>query len=218
MSTRTLRRVAAAILLPLGPLSIAVLRGVMPYSTAESTGDMIAHTAANPDRQDAVLWLTLLMILTVIPSALAGARLAQRRAPVLSLLSVALLVPAFSALFFSTNDAALRVLSGPDVDPAAGAKLLDALLGSAPVAVGSMMFVAGHIVGLILLGAALWKSRGVPAWAALAVIVSQPLHVFFAVIAPNHLLDALAWGLAAFGLGVAGLRVLKTPDSDWDLA
>jgi len=34
----------------------------------------------------------------------------------------------------------------------------------------------------------------VPAWAALALIVSQPLHLIFAVVVPNGLLDAFVTG------------------------
>ena len=38
---------------------------------------------------------------------------------------------------------------------------------------------------MILLGVALLRGRAVPAWAAWALIVSQPLHVVFAVIVPR---------------------------------
>jgi AcrR family transcriptional regulator len=58
----------------------------------------------------------------------------------------------------------------------------------------------------------------IPAWAAVAVIASQPPHFVFAVIAPNHALDATSWGLAALGLGAAALRVLRTRNDDWDVA
>jgi hypothetical protein len=217
MTTRTFRRIVAAIVLPLGPLAVALLRAVMPYYTSDSSAEMITHTAAAPGRQDVVLWLTLVIAVTLIPSALAGARLAQRRAPVLALLTVGLSVPAFAALLFSTTDPALRVLSGPGVEPATAIKVLDGINNVAPVAIAGTLFVVGHILGLILLGAALWRAKAIPAWAAIAVMISQPLHLTFAVIVPNHLLDALAWGLAALGLALASVRVLKTSDDNWDL-
>jgi hypothetical protein len=216
--TRTVRRLTAAVLLPVGPLSVAILRGILPYSTADDIPAQIADTAAGLGREDAVLWLSLLGIVALIPSMLAGARLAQRGAPVLSMISVGLLVPAFTALFFFAGDPTLRAVAGGAVDPAAGAAVLEAQFNLGPVAAAGVIFIAGHIVGLIVLGAALWRAHAVPAWAAVAVIASQPLHFVFAVVAPNPALDAAAWGLAALGLGAAALRVLRTPNGDWDVA
>lgn len=216
--TRTVRRVAAAVLLPLGPLSIAILRAVLPYSTADDVPEQVAHTAAALGRMDAVLWLSLLGIVTLIPSMLAAARLARRGAPVLSLLSAGLLVPAFSALFFFAGDPTLRVVASGVVDPAAAAAVLDAQFGLGPVTAAAALYIAGHIVGMVLLGAALWRARAVPAWAAAAVIASQPLHFVFAVVAPNAALDAAAWGLAAAGFAAAAVRVLRTPNGEWDVA
>ena len=64
----------------------------------------------------------------------------------------------------------------------------------------TVLWVAGHILGLVLLGVALWGA--VPWWAVTALIVSQPLHFVVAVIAPNHLLDGLAWLLTTVGFAV----------------
>jgi hypothetical protein len=40
---------------------------------------------------------------------------------------------------------------------------------------------------------------------AAALAVSQPLHLLFAVVVPNHLLDAVAWGLTAVGFTAAAM-------------
>lgn len=216
--TRTFRRIVAAVLLPLGPLAVAILRGILPYSTSDDTGEMISHTAAGLGRQDAVLWLSLVAIVALIPSALAAGRLARRGAPVLSLLGIGLLVPAFAMLPFFAGDPTLRVLAGGVVDPSSAARILDAQNELAPVLIAGVIFVVGHIVGTILIGAALWRARMVPVWAAVALIVSQPLHLVFAVVVPNHLLDGLAWGLTTLGFAVAALRVLRTPNAAWDSA
>jgi hypothetical protein len=214
--TRTFRRTAAAIMLPLGPLCVAVLRGILPYYTADDSRQMLDHTAAGLARMDAVLWLGLAAALTLVPSALAAARLAQRRAPRLALTGVVLLTAGYLTLPLVNNDALVRAaLLVPRPD---GVRLLDFAGGLAPVTVAGAIFVAGHIVGLVVIGVALWRARAVPAWAAIVLIVSQPLHLVFAVIVPNHPLDAAAWGLTALGLFVAALRVLRTPNDDWDLA
>jgi hypothetical protein len=85
------------------------------------------------------------------------------------------------------------------------------------IGLASSLFVLGHIVGLALLGVALWRGRVLPAWAALTIAFSQPLHLVFAVIAPVHPLDALAWGLTAVGFAAAAVAILRQPDA-WNLA
>lgn len=213
--TRTLRRVAAAVLLPLGPLSVAILRGILPYFTTDSSQDVLDGVAAAPGRMDAVVWLGLLAALTLVPSALAAARLAQRRMPRLTLAAVALLVPGYLALPIVNNDILVRAAA--ELDRPVGVQIVDAAGGHGAVLVAGVLFIVGHVVGMVLLGAALWRAHAVPAWAGLALVVSQPLHFVFAVIAPNAVLDACAWGLTALGLAVAAVRVLRTADDDWDL-
>jgi hypothetical protein len=156
-------------------------------------------------------------MIALVPSALGAARLAQRRAPVLALLAVCLLVPSFILLFFGSGDPMLRVLAASGLDTATAARLYDATAGLGPMALSLFGFVAGHIVGTVLLGFALWRASAVPSWAAIAVILSQPLHFVAFVIVGSQPLDVGAWGLMTLGLGVAALRVLRTPNDEWDL-
>ncbi len=74
-----------------------------------------------------------------------------------------------------------------------------------------MIFVIGHIVGVVLLGIALWRGGILPGWARFILAISQPLHLVFAVIAPNQLLDGCAWLLTAIGFALAAVSVPRTP-------
>jgi hypothetical protein len=215
--TRTLRRVVVAVLMPLGPLSVVGIRGFLPYFTAGSTEEAVAQTAAHLGRMDLVLWLSVVAMIALVPSALGAVRLAQRRAPVLSLLAAALLVPSFILLFFGSGDPMLRVLAASGLDAATAARLYDDAAALGPMSLSLFGFVAGHIVGTVLLGLALWRASVVPPWAAIAVMVSQPLHFVAFVIVGSQPLDVVAWGLMALGFGVAALRVLRTPNDEWDL-
>jgi hypothetical protein len=109
------------------------------------------------------------------------------------------------------SDPAVEAAVRAGLDPATTARVLDAMAAhpSAQVAIG--LFVLGHTLGTVLLGAALWKGRVVPVWAALALIVSQPLHLLFAVITPNNALEATAWLLTATGFAAAGVALTQTP-------
>jgi hypothetical protein len=215
--TRRFRRWAAAVLLPLGPLSVAILRGILPYYTADDTPTIIRRVTAQPGREMAVLWLVVVGLATLIPSVLAAGRLASRRAPVLALIGVGLLVPAFAALFFASGDQVLPALTDGTVNQATAVRLYDAMNAEGPLSQALGFFVSAHIIGFVVLGFALWRSRVVPAWAGVAVVASQPLHVFFAIVVPNHPLDACSWGLAALGFAAAAVRVLHTDDDSWDL-
>lgn len=218
VDTRTVRRVGAAILLPIGPLSVALIRGLLPYQTTDDTAAMLGSVAADQARTDAVLWISVAAMLTLVPSALAAGRAAQRRSPVLALTGLCLLVPGYTTLFFAAGDAHLRSLTAEGVDAGSAVLAAEAHTALAPVTAAAGVFVVGHVLGMVVLGAALWRARAVPAWAGAAIIASQPLHVVFAVVVPDPLLDSLAWGLAVIGMAAAAVRVLRTSDDDWDLA
>jgi hypothetical protein len=87
--------------------------------------------------------------------------------------------------------------------PSATGAMIGAIAVLPMVSFASTVFVVGHILGTVLLGVALW--RAIPRWAAAALAVSQPLHLLFAVVVPNHLLDAVAWGLTAVGFTAAAM-------------
>ena len=97
------------------------------------------------------------------------------------------------------------------VSPAATGRLLDSIGAIPAIGLATDLFVVGHILGLVLLGVALWRGRVLPAWAALMIAISQVLHFVFAVIVPVHALDGLAWGLTAVGFAAAALALVREP-------
>jgi hypothetical protein len=121
----------------------------------------------------------------------------------------------FMSLFWSTvagSDNVALAAARIGVSPALTGRLLDSMAAVPAIGLGTDLFVAGHILGLVLLGIALWRGRVLPAWAALLIAASQVLHLFFAVIVPVPALDGLAWGLTAVGFAVAGWTLLSGPD------
>lgn len=208
-AVRSLGLRTALVVAPLGPLAIAAVRAVLPTSTVDDPTTVAAQVAANPGAQSAVLWLTYLGLLTLPLGLLIVARLAIRTRPVLGAIGAVVSWIGFTSLFLIVaNDQV--ALAGPDVGapPATVAALIGGVQSLPAVAVATEVFVAGHILGTVLLGIAVWPA--VPRWAAAALIVSQPLHLVFAVVVPNHLLDGLAWGLTALGFAVAAATLVKT--------
>ena len=217
VDTRATRRTIAAVLLPIGPLAVTVLRVSLPSFTSTTSQQTITDTAAAPGRATTVVWLSLVLALTLIPSVLAAGRLVQRRAPVLTLLGVGLLVPAFGAVLLGSGDPTIQALASGAIAPDGAAKVLDAFSAEPAIAVAEIVFIVGHIVGMILLGVAFLRARVMPAAVAIGVIISQPLHLA-SVLAGIQALDGVAWGLTTLGFAFAAVAVLRTSDDDWDLA
>jgi hypothetical protein len=214
---RRTRRLLAAALLPVPAVAVAVLRLVWPAFSASDTAGALAAIAKHPTAQEAVVWLGTLMALTMVPAVLAAARLARRRRPTLAMIAAGVnLIAYLGATPLYASDLLAQVAARPEYDQARLVPYLDAVTAHPASGVGFGAFVLGHIVGMILLGAALW--RIIPRWASIALIVSQPLHVVAYVVLGVQPLDGFAWALTAAGFVACSLAVLRTPDSDWDLA
>lgn len=192
----------------LGPLSIAILRGILPYGGSDDAATITAKVAGHQTAEAAVLWLTLVAMLTLVPGVIAVGLLAARQARRLGTSAMVLAVVGFSMLWaVSAIDFTAVAAIQAGTDNGTTTKILDHLNASPALVAGTIGFVLGHVVGLILLGAALLRGRAVPAWAAWTLIVSQPLHVVFAVIVPSNALDAASWGLTTVGFAAAAYAI-----------
>jgi hypothetical protein len=210
---RTPARWLAALVLPVGPAAVALLRFVMPYGTTDDATAMATKVTADPGAQSLLLWLGFLACLTLVPGTLWVGGLTRRRVPRLTAVALLLLVPAYLALGWLTSaDLLLWAGAQADLDVAT----LAALTGSAhpTVTVAETVFVVGHVLGTILLGVAMWISGCVPRWAAVLTAVSQPLHVIAAVVVLSHPLDLAAWGMQAVGFGAAAIVFARSSHED----
>jgi hypothetical protein len=207
-----LARTALAIVMPIGPLAIAVVRGILPYNTTDSNTAMAAKVAAHQGTQAIVIWLTFVSLLTLIPGVIALGTLARRHAPRLGTVGLVLAYAAFACLFWSSVAGSDNVALGAariGMHPGTTGALLTSIANIRPVGLGTGIFVLRHILSLVLLAIALWRGRAIPAWAALLLGLSQILHFVFAVIAPIHVLDGCAWGLTAAAFATAAVAVTR---------
>ena len=210
-----LARTALAILMPIGPLAIAVVRGILPYNTTDSNTVMAAKVAAHQGTETIVIWLTFVALLTLIPGVIALGLLARRHAPRLGTAGLVLAYAAFACLFWSGVAGSDNVALGAartGMHPATTGALLTSIGNIRPVGLAAGIFVLGHILSLVLLAVALWRGRVIPAWAAVLLGLSQILHFTFAVIAPVHVLDGCAWGLTALAFAAAAVALTREPN------
>ncbi|KJK44118.1 hypothetical protein UK23_30710 [Lentzea aerocolonigenes] len=174
-------------LLPIGPAAVAVLRLILPYDTTDDTATMLQKAQEHPDAMNWVIWLGFAGMLTLAPAVIWIARHIRDQAPKTTTAAAVLLVPAYVSLgLLVAQDAAAldgHTITHPALETAA------------------WIFVAGHVIGTVLLGIAMWHA-GLPKWAAAATAISQPLHLVAAVIIVSHGLDFVAWGLNAVAFAV----------------
>lgn len=197
-----------ALLLPVGPAAIAVLRLLLPYYTANDSSGIVAAVNAHPGRQGAVLWLAYVGILTLVPGLFAAARICRDAAPRLTLWALGLAVPGYLSLgMFLGSDHVLWNVSHAGLSRADAVSVVDAAHPSIGVAIG--VFVLGHVVGTVLLGLALLRSGRIPVWAAWAITVSQPLHFVATVILGSPQVDFVAWSMTAVGMAFVARAVLR---------
>lgn len=196
----------AAALIPIGPAAVAVLRYVLPYDTVDNSATVVAKVLAAPDRQSLVLWLGFIAILTLVPAVFWVGRLARPGAPRLTTVALLLLIPGYLALpWQAATDLMVWMGARAGIDASTLTRLLDSTHPTSDVA--GVFFVAGHVFGTVLLGLALCASRAVPRWAAVLIMVSQPVHALAAIVIVSHPLDLAGWGMQAVGFACCGLRI-----------
>jgi hypothetical protein len=213
---RRFRRVVAAIVLVIPSTCIAIAR--LFLTDDSSTRQSLDLIAAAPDRQLSFAVLGWIAGITVVPAFLAAGRLARRRRPVLTTFAVAVSLAAYLG---GSAMGALDVLylAGaqlPAEQRDGAAALIDAVWSTSISGASTGLFVIGHVVGAILMGLALRGSIHPVGW--IAMLLTQPGHVFAFVVVPNRVTDSLAWGLMTVAFAFCAFRVLQTPDDEWDLS
>jgi hypothetical protein len=194
------------LLLPIGPLAVGLLRFLLPYYSATTSAATVAAVYARPGRETAVLWLDLVAVLTLVPGVLIALAHTRAGAPRLTAWAAALVVPAYLCL---AGPLAADVLlwSGEHarLSQATTTDLVQAIHPALNVQLG--IFIVGHVVGTVLLGAAVLRTRLAPARIAWALVFSQPLHFGAVVILGSPGLDLFGWSLTALGMGAVAVHL-----------
>jgi hypothetical protein len=216
---RTLWRVLIAIALPIGPLLVTITRGIMPYWTTDDTPTMVAKSLAHLDTMTTMTWLGLFLMPPMVISMLAIGYVARRGAPMLATIGATISFVAYVNWGVAGNPDLLILAAGDrGIDQDTINRVLDATLNHPVANAAGFGWVLGHILGMVLLGIALLRARAVPRWVAIALMVSQPMHLVSAVIIPSRLLDlTLGWGLTTVAFAAVAVTILRTRNEDWDL-
>jgi hypothetical protein len=212
---RRLRRIVAAVVLLVPATTIAV--GRLFVTDDPDTLKALDLIAANPSRQFTFAFLGFFAALTLVPAFVAAARLSRRRRPVLTMIALGVNIVAYLGgwALAAIDNMYIAGATLPVEQRDGAAALIDAMWSDGLAGISALLMVIGHILGAILMGLALRGSIPTVGW--VAMILSQPGHVFAFVVFPSPVMDALAWGLMALAFTICAVTVLRTPDNEWDL-
>ena len=172
---------------------------------------------ANPDRQFTFALLGFISLRHVIPAFLAAARLCRRRRPVLTTVALAVNLVGFIGAFalFAIDNLYLIGASLPAEQRDVAAIVIDEMWSTGIPGFSTNLFVLGHILGTILMGLALRGSIPTVGW--LAMLLTTPVHFLAFVVLQMPALDMAAWLLMTLAFVYCAVKIVKTPNDEWDL-
>ena len=158
--------------------------------------------------------LSLLWSAFLIPAMIAVAAVTRRTSPRLTAVAIALTVPGFGTGLSGPNDTLMAYVTQRDgLDVATVGELDKALWGPPSVGVGSLLFIVGIVIGLLLLGIALARSGAVPVFFGVALAVGGFTHPFLSPL--GHVVTGLGLWVAAVGFAGASVALLRTSNDDF---
>lgn len=193
-----MKRPLAVALAACGPVSVGLLRFLLPYYTAPDSTSAAQSVATHSGPESAVLWLGLAATLTLVPGlyAVRDALPAGR----LSTVAFSLTLVGYLTLpVLLIGDMVLWTGARQSLDPVTTGKLLDGLHPA--YGVGLAVFVAAHVLGTVLLGITCLCGHALPTNLGWALTISQPLHFTTTVFLGLPWVDLVAWSLTALAMG-----------------
>ncbi|MFI5954341.1 hypothetical protein [Cryptosporangium sp. NPDC051539] len=152
----------ALVCLAVGSVGQLVQFLVSPVSSAGTAADNVAAAAAAPGRMEAAAWLDLTILffvpVVVLLGYFAGAR-TTKLGWVATLIAVATTLPGVAYVLAPDP----MYLAGI---PASG---IQAYTEQGVVSASTLLFLVGHVLGLVLLGIALWRAGRLPRWAGVCL-------------------------------------------------
>jgi hypothetical protein len=209
--TRRYWRVLLAIVAPLPLLGLGASYVISQIPSDGPFKSLAAAAAANHQSTVFAGALGLFFLIGIIPATIALAWCTRRNAPTLTAFGASISMLGFvAALPLLPNDNGLALVTADKHLNVSTIAALDKALWAQPVnQVASILFLAGIVIGLPLLG----RSRIAPAWMAVCLIVGGFTHPFI----PSHIAQGIGLWLAAIGFIAATRALLRMSNDEFDL-
>jgi hypothetical protein len=205
---------AVLVLLPMPAKGVYYL--LTPVAGDVTFKESVASFEAHRDVLEALKWFDAVFVVTLIPATVALVWVAHRGAPRLTTAGAVIALTGFLVgmpLMGGVMTPALVTVQH-DLDFTSMAALDDALHHEPLLGIAALLFIVGIVFGLGLLGGALKRSRAVPAWVGLAVMIGGATHPFI----PNHIGQGIGLFVAAAGCIGVSLALLRMTNDEFDLS
>jgi len=210
--TGRLRRLSGALTLILAPWGFVITNASYAWTIrnggSDSTGaEALALAATSPDVFRLAVVAGMIGCLLIIPAVLTALNLASRSrlAFVGGSLMIAGYVCYFGVLLSNMIIIAMAERGGPLADYAA---VIDASQIDLSTVWVFPIFVIGNLIGTLLFAIGLLRSRTVPVWAAILIMLWPPLHVV-GLIVGGEVLEVIGALLQAIGFAGVAAVVLR---------
>jgi hypothetical protein len=212
---RSFQRYAAAAIMLVPATCVAI--GRLFQTDDSDTRRTLDLIAANPDRQFTFALFGFIGLVTVVPAFLAAASLSRRRRPMLTTVALGVNLTAYLGAFAmgAIDNLFLIGASLPPEQRDVAAIVIDKMWSTGIPGISTNLFVLGHILGAILMGLALRGSIATVGW--LAMLLTTPMHVVAFVVLQMPALDMVAWLLMTLAFACCAVKIVKTPNDQWDL-
>ena len=216
-SGERLRRAGGALALVLAPWGFVITNATYAWMIRNGGGDetgadALSLAAAGPDLLRLGIVAGMIACLLIIPAVLTALRLARqsRLAFVGGSLMIAGYVCYFGVLLSNMIILAMAERGGPIADYAA---VIDASQADLSTAWVFPIFIVGNLLGTVLFAIGLLRSRMVPVWAAILIMVWPPLHVA-GLFLGGEVLEVLGAVLQAIGFAGVAAAVLRRSNQE----
>jgi hypothetical protein len=210
--TGRLRRLGGALSLVLAPWGFVITNASYAWmirngGSDETGADALALAATGPGILRLCLVAGMIGCLLIIPAVLTALSLAQRSrlAFIGGSLMIAGYVCYFAVLLSNLIIITMAERGGPLGDYAA---VIDASQSDLSTAWVFPIFIVGNLLGTLLFAIGLLRSRAVPIWAAILIMLWPPLHIS-GLFLGGEVLEVIGAVLQAIGFAGVAAAVLR---------
>lgn len=213
-STSSPGRTVAALSLIAAPVVMTageILRFRVEGGAGTGTEAHLANVAANAELWDVMTVLDMVAVILFVPAILGLVHLIRDRAPFLAHIGGGLAL--IGTLGAAGHNVFAHVLDGAMAQVAAPEQMVElaaVLEERTTFLVVLLMFVVGFVLGLLLLGVGLYRSRTAPRFAGAAIVLGM---LVFGNAGSSLSMTLVSSALLAVGMGAAGVRLLRLPES-----
>ncbi|MGH3347887.1 MAG: hypothetical protein ACRDO4_12995 [Nocardioides sp.] len=216
--TRRVQRILLAVIAPLPMAAQGVYYLLLPPGAFGDASflEQVAAMQEHPDLSVALRFPSAVFCWLLVPAVVAVWAVVRRRTPRLGLVGALWAglgtLAGFTLMGGVDTPQVLAVMAG--LDPTHVLPFYEAAQDDPLMVTAALLFISGIVVGLGLLGAALWRSGTVPAIFGVAIMFGGITHPFL----PTSAAAGIGLLVAAFGFAGASVALLRMTDDEFDLA